>query len=223
MGDILHLYFNLGYWWASFPALLRGAATTVQLAACVLVIGTGLGFALAIARAAGPSPIPLAVIVFADAARAIPSIVLLFLLFFGLPYAEIRISGFWCAVAALAANLAAVSEEAFWAGIRAVPRGQYEAAASLGVRRLTALCLVVLPQGFRLGVPPLTGKAISITKDTALASVVAVPELLNQMSTEQGVYANPSPLMLGALMFLVMFAPLVQASRRFERGYKWMR
>jgi polar amino acid transport system permease protein len=81
----------------------------------------------------------------------------------------------------------------------------------------------VLPQGVRLGIPLITGKAVSITKDTSLASVVAVPELLNQMSTEQGIYANPSPMMLGALMFLVIFVPLVQLSRIAERRYRWTR
>ncbi len=83
--------------------------------------------------------------------------------------------------------------------------------------------MIILPQGIRLGIPLLTGKAISITKDTALASVVAVPELLNQMSTEQGIYANPSPLMLGALIFLAMFLPVVQGSRWLERRYRWAR
>ncbi len=100
---------------------------------------------------------------------------------------------------------------------QAVPEGQWQAGRSLGLPELVLLGLVILPQGIRLAIPLVTSKVISSTKDTALASVVAVPELLNQMSTEQGNYANPSPLMLGALMYLVMFVPLVVLSRRIEQ------
>jgi polar amino acid transport system permease protein len=218
-----HLYFDLGYWALSAPALLRGAGRTLELAGATLAAGLPAGLALAVLRALRIRPVSLLIVAAVDIARALPSIVLLFLLFFALPYADVTLSGFACAVTALAVNLAAVSEEAFHAGIEAVPSGQGEAASVLGLSRLQALRLVVLPQGIRMGIPLLTGKAISVTKDTALASVVAVPELLNQMSTEQGVYANPSPLMLGALMFLAIFFPVVWASRAVERRYRWAR
>ena len=223
MGDILHLYFNLEYWWKSAPALLSGAGRTIELAAATLALGLPGGFAMAVLRSFRLKPLSLLIVMVVDAARAVPSIVVIFVLYFALPYAEIRLPAFVCAVLALASNLAAVSEEAFWAGIQAVPRGQSEGARALGLSHLVILRHVVLPQGIRLGIPLLTGKTLSITKDTALASVVAVPELLNQMSTEQGVYANPSPLMLGALMFLALFFPVVRGSRWLERRYRWAR
>lgn len=223
MGDILHLYFNLGYWWDSAPALLRGAGRTLELAAATLIFGLSCGLAMAVTRALRIAPLSVVIVMMVDAARAVPGIVVIFLLYFALPYADIRLPAFVCAVLALASNLAAVSEEAFWAGIQAVPRGQSEAARALGLSRLVILRRIIMPQGIRLGIPLLTGKAISITKDTALASVVAVPELLNQMSTEQGVYANPSPLMLGAIMFLLIFLPVVRGSRWLERRFQWAR
>ncbi len=193
------------------------------MAASTLTLGLAAGLGLAVVRALHVRPVSIAIVVFVDVARALPSIVVIFLLFFALPYGGVALSGFVCAVTALAINLAAVAEESFWAGIQAVPRGQSEAARALGLSRLATLRRVVLPQGVRLGIPLITGKAVSITKDTSLASVVAVPELLNQMSTEQGIYANPSPMMLGALMFLVIFVPLVQLSRIAERRYRWTR
>ncbi len=223
MADILRLYFNVGYWVQSAPALLLGACRTLELAAVTLALGLPSGLVLAVLRALDIRPLSLTIVAVVDAARALPSIVVIFLLYFALPYADIRLNGFLCAVGALALNLAAVSEEAFHAGIQAVPSGQSQAAAALGLSRPWALRLVIVPQGIRLGIPLLTGKAVSITKDTALASVVAVPELLNQMSTQQGVYANPSPLMLGALIYLAIFLPLVQASRYLERQYRWSR
>jgi polar amino acid transport system permease protein len=217
MGQILHLYFDLHYWWLSLPALLLGCLKTIELAAATIVTGLSLGWALAVLRALGIRVLSWPIVVFVDVFRALPSIIVIFLLFFALPYADIRLSAFVCAAGALSANLAAVAEEALWAGIQALPRGQSEAARVLGLGRLRMLRLVILPQAARLARPLLINKTISITKDTSLAAVVAVPELLNQMSTEQGVYANPSPLMLGALLFLLMFAPLVQWSRRVER------
>ena len=82
---------------------------------------------------------------------------------------------------------------------------------------MTTLIWIILPQGIRLVIPPLTNKVISITKNTALASVVAEPEILNQAMTMQGVYANPSPLVAGAILYVLIFLPLVLLSRWLER------
>ncbi len=155
--------------------------------------------------------------------RAIPPLVVIFLFYFALPYAGVNLDPFWCATLTLILNLAAVSEEIFWAGIVSVHRGQWEAGRSTGLPFGLTLLFVIMPQAVRLVIPPLTNKTISITKMTALASVVAVPELLNQASTEQGIYANPTPLMLAALMFLALFLPLVLASRWVERRFGWER
>lgn len=223
MDDFFHYYFNFHYWALAFPALLKGAFVTLQLAAITIVCGLSLGLALAVVRALGMRGPNCLIVVFVDVFRALPPLVVLFMLYFALPYGGIRLSAFLCAVITLVANLAAVAEEVFWAGILSVPRGQWEAARSTGLSKLGVLRSVVIPQGVRVSIPPLTNKMISITKNTALASVVAVPELLNQMSTEQGVHANPSPLMLGAIMFLLIFAPLVQATRWIERRFQWVR
>ena len=86
-----------------------------------------------------------------------------------------------------------------------------------------ALRYVVLLQAIRLAIPPLTNRTISITKSTALGSVVAVEEILNQATSQQAILANPSPLMLGAIFFLIIFAPLVRLTRWIERRYGWKR
>lgn len=220
MESIGRLYFDLNYWRLSFPALMQGAAVTFELAAMAVAIGVTAGLCLASLRALQIRPLSLAIIVFVDMFRAIPVIVVLFLLFFAAPYGGLRLGAVACAVTSLSLNLAAVAEEAFWAGIQAVPLGQWEAARALGLSPLVVLGRVVLPQAIRLAIPLVTSKVISTAKDTAIASVVAVPELLNQMSTEQGIYANPSPLMLGSLIFLAMLVPLVRLSRRVERRYQ---
>ena len=213
MDRLLHYYFNLDYMAKSFPALLAGLGVTVEIAAWTIVGGLTLGLSLAMLRAFRFGPLNVLIVCFVDVFRAIPPLVVIFLFYFALPYAGVNLDPFWCATLTLILNLAAVSEEIFWAGIVSVHRGQWEAGRSTGLPFGLTLLFVIMPQAVRLVIPPLTNKTISITKMTALASVVAVPELLNQASTEQGIYANPTPLMLAALMFLALFLPLVLASR----------
>jgi len=223
MDRLLHYYFNLDYMAKSLPALLGGLAVTVEIAAWTILGGLTLGLSLALLRALRIAPLSVVIVCFVDMFRAIPPLVVIFLFYFALPYAGVALDPFWCATLTLILNLAAVSEEIFWAGIVSVHRGQWEAARSTGMPFGRTLLWVIMPQAIRLVIPPLTNKTISITKMTALASVVAVPELLNQASTEQGIYANPTPLMLAALMFLALFLPLVLASRWVERRFGWER
>ena len=142
---------------------------------------------------------------------------------FGNPFRPVTVDPAWqtATVVSLAAVLAAASEEVYWAGITAVPAGQWEAARSTGMGFLGTLLRVVLPQALRLAIPPLTNWTIAITKGTALGAAVAVPELIGQALSLQSIAANPSPLTLGALLYLVIFAPLVQLSRWIER--RWAR
>ena len=95
---------------------------------------------------------------------------------------------------ALAIVLSAFAEEIFWAGINAVPKGQWEAGRSTGLGFTQTLAYIILPQVVRISIPPLTNRAIGISKGTTLGSVVAVPELLNVTSSIQSNVANPTAL-----------------------------
>ena len=117
----------------------------------------------------------------------------------------------------------AFAEEIFWSGITAVPRGQWEAARSTGLSFTQTLLGVVLPQALRMTIPPLTSRTIAITKGTALGSVVAVSEILGQASSAVSNSYNPSPLMLGAAAYLVLFIPVVVAGRWVETRFAWKR
>lgn len=219
MDQFLHYYFNLDVMAQALRPLSWGLLMTLALAAATLVIGLPLGLLLAVLRATQIRLLSIPIVIFADVFRALPPLVVLIVMYFGLPYAGITISPFLCASLTLGLVLAALAEEIFWAGIIAVPKGQWDAARSTGLTFFQALLTVIVPQGIRLVIPPLTNKAISITKMTSLASVVAVPELLNQAVTEQGVYANPTPLTLAALMFIAIFLPLVRFTTYLERRY----
>ena len=223
MDEIIYYYFNLDIMKKAFPALLTGLVVTLEMAVLIIVLGLSGGLCLAVIRSFHFKPINILIIVFVDAFRAIPPLVIMILFYFAVPYAGVQLSSFSCAVLSLVLVLAAFAEEIFWAGIISVDRGQWEAARSTGLSFFQTLRYVVLLQAVRLAIPPLTNRTISITKSTALGSVVAVEEILNQATSQQAILANPSPLMLGAIFFLIIFAPLVRLTRWIERRYGWIR
>jgi polar amino acid transport system permease protein len=145
--------------------------------------------------------------------------VLLIVIDYALPVLGIRCSPVAAATTAVSLVAAAYSGEIFRAGIEAIPSGQIDAARALGLSWWLTFRLVVLPQAVRIIVPPLTGNAINIIKDTALASVVALPDLLKQATQAQALAANPSPLIGAALIYLVILLPLVRIVAHLERRH----
>src|SRR5262249_6270204 len=161
-----------------FPAIMKGVVVTIEIAAAVVVTGTLLGLALAIVRTFRLLAVNALIVVFVDMFRALPPLVLVLLVYFGLPTIGINLPSF--ALLWLALVLAAFAEEIFWAVILSIPKGQWEAARSTGLGFLGTLAYIVLPQAIRLTVPPLTNRTIAITKNTALGTVIGVGEILNE-------------------------------------------
>lgn len=216
-------FFNVEVMARYLPAIAEGFLLTVELALAVIVTGLLIGLALALVRAVQVRPVNWAIVFFVDLFRALPPLVVIVLLYFALPHAGLRLSGYTATWASLSLVLAAFAEEIFWAGILAVHRGQWEAARSTGLTFAQTLAFVVLPQAVRLTIPPLTNRTIAITKGTALASVVGVPEILTQAVTGQSFSGNASPLTLGAAAYLVLFLPFVVAGRWVETRFAWKR
>ncbi len=214
-------FFNLEVARQYLPVILDGMLVTVALAVVIILSGVALGLLLAVLRTFGLRLLNAPIIIFADVMRALPPLVLIILLFFALPLAGVSLGAFACTWLALTLVLAAFSEEIFWAGILAVAKGQWEAARSTGLTRLQALGSVVLPQAVRMTVPPLTNRIISTTKGTALGSVVALGEILNQASSSASLAGNATPLTLGALAYLALFLPVVIFGRWVETRFAW--
>jgi polar amino acid transport system permease protein len=214
-------FFNLEVMGRYLPAMLEGFWMTLEIAVAVVLLGIAGGLVLAVVRAFQIRPINWILVFVVDLLRALPQLVVIMLVYFALPFAGLQLSSVMSTIVSLAAILAAVSEEIFWAGITLVPKGQWEAARSTGLGFLQTLVYVVLPQAVRVAIPPLTNWTIAITKGTALGAAVAVPEIIGQALSVQSIAANPSPLTLGAALYLVIFAPLVQVSRWIERRYGW--
>src|SRR5215472_14721949 len=207
------------YW----PDILKGVLVTVEIATAVVLTGLTLGLLLASLRAYRILPINWLIVVFVDVFRALPPLVAILLIYFGLPGVGINLPSFVVLWLVLCLVLAAFAEEIFWAGITSTPKGQWEAARSTGLGFLGTLAYVVLPQAVRLTVPPLTNRTIAITKNTALGTVIGVGEILNQATAAQSFSGNATPLMMGALAYLILFVPVVALGRFLETRFGWRR
>jgi polar amino acid transport system permease protein len=205
------------------PKIVEGFFVTIHLAAVIVATGLVAGLLLALIRSFRVKAVNLLIVAFVDVLRAVPPLVLIIILYFALPTIGVRMSGFVATWLALSGILAAFAEEIFWAGILAVPRGQWEAARSTGLTFLQAMNHVVLPQAVRLTIPPLTNRTIAITKGTALGATVAVGEILYQAQTGYSFSYNPSPLTLGAIAYLILFIPVVWFGRWVETRFAWKR
>jgi polar amino acid transport system permease protein len=205
------------------PAIMKGVVVTIEIAAAVVVAGILFGLALAIVRAFRVLAVNALIVVFVDVFRALPPLVLILLVYFALPNIGISFPSFAVLWLVLALVLAAFAEEIFWAGILSIPKGQWEAARSTGLSFLGTLAYIVLPQAIRLTVPPLTNRTIAITKNTALGTVIGVGEILNQATTAQSFSGNATPLMMGAIAYVILFIPVVVLGRFLETRFAWRR
>jgi polar amino acid transport system permease protein len=217
----LDTFFNAAVLAKYTPSILQGVWVTIQLSILIVIVGVLLGTALAVLRAYKWRILSVPIVIFADVFRALPPLVLILIVYFGLPNAGIYLSSFLVLFVVLTLVLAAFAEEIVWAGITSVDKGQWEAARSTGLGFSAALLWVVLPQAIRVTIPPITNRAIAITKMTALGTVIGVPDILNQATTAQSFSGNASPLMLAAVAYILLFLPLVIASRWLESRFAW--
>lgn len=219
MDRILDNYLNLEILARYYPSILDGFKVTVLVAILTVLVGIGLGLALAVVRAFGNRPVNALIVGWVDFFRTMPQLVVIVVVYFALPYGGIVLSPFAATVLSLGAVLSAFAAEIFTAALQSVPKGQTDAARALGLSFLKTLFLVLLPQAIRLAIPLLTNRTIAIVKGTALGTAVSLPETLGAAQSVMAIAANPSPLTLAAALYLVLFIPLVIASRFVERRY----
>ncbi|UMZ14404.1 amino acid ABC transporter permease [Pseudomonas sp. MPFS] len=217
---LIETFFNSQILANSIESLLNGFKLTILLGFTSLLLATLLGLVLVVIRLYAIRPMQYLAIVLIDLLRAIPLLVLLVIIYYALPFIGLRLSPFWAATTALSLVACAYIAETLRAGIEAVPSGQIEAAKALGFSWRRMMTDIVLPQAISVTIPPGTGIAISLIKDTALASVVAMPDLLKQATQAQAYFANPSPLIGAALLYLALLLPLVRVVSIIEAKQK---
>ena len=219
---IIETFFNVEILIRYFPMLMGGFFRTLALGLLSIILGLIGGMGLVLLRLYGPRPLRALSLGYIDVFRAIPVLVWLVLVYYALPFVGISFSPFAAACVALTMISSAYTAEIYRAGIEAVPKGQFEAAQSIGMSHWDTMRDVVLPQAIRIVIPPLTNNSINVMKDTALASVVAMADLLKQATQAQALAANPTPLIGAAILYLVMLLPMVRMvavlERRFSAG-----
>ena len=218
--NAIDIFFNWSVLLRAFPILIRGLGNTLMLGATAIVLGSVGGVLVCLMRLYAPRLLRLLAILYIDLMRAMPMLVVLILIYYALPFVGITFSSFQAAAIALSMVMAAYTAEIVRAGIEAVPRGQFEASESLGLPFWRTMQKVVLPQAIRLVIPPLASSSVSLIKDTSLASVVAMNDLLKQATDAQALFANPTPLIGAALIYVAILWPLVRLTGRLERRYK---
>jgi His/Glu/Gln/Arg/opine family amino acid ABC transporter permease subunit len=206
---------------ATLPALARGAATTAELAAASILLGLVIGVAGGLARVSGLRALNLAAIAYTTLMRGIPLLVTLLFLYYGLPSLGLLLEAKTVAIVALSITNGAYVTEIVRAGILSVDRGQMRAARSLGMGWALAMRRIVLPQALRRVLPPIGNEAITLLKNTALVSVIAIPDLLRAGTDVMTWQANTfSPFAGVALMYLMMTLPLVLLVARLEARWR---
>lgn len=218
--SLIDTFFNLDVLIASFPALMRGLLNTFLLGIASICFGIPIGLAIALVRLYAPKPFRMLAIFYVDIFRAAPALVVLILIYYALPFVGIRFSSWTSAALAFSIVMAAYSAEVFRSGIETVPKGQFEAAAALGLPFIIVLRKVVLPQAMRIVIPPTTSNCVSMFKDTALASAVALPELLKEATDSQALHANPTPLIGAAIIYIACLWPMVRLVSWLETKFK---
>ena len=195
-----------------------GLGTMVLLGAVSIAAGLGSGLLLALllalVRLHGRPALQTLTRLYTDVLRSLP--LLLVLIYYALPFVDVHLSSFAAAATALWLVSCAYTAEIFRAGIEANPPGQHEAAKALGLGFVDTLRCVVLPQAPRIVTPPLTGNWTNVLKDTALASVVAMPDLPKQATQAQALAANPTPLNGAAVLYLALLWPLMRLVGAFK-------
>jgi polar amino acid transport system substrate-binding protein len=195
---------------------LQGALMTLLVSTLAMTLAVPLGLGLAIARRWGPSWAATLATGYVEIYRGTPVLLQLYVLYYGLA-PIVRVGALTAAVVGLGMNYAAYEAEAYRAGIQAVPRGQTEAALSLGMSLPLLLRRIVLPQAFRHALPNVTNDFIALLKDSSLVSVITVVELTKQMTiTAVDVRGWLAPGALCAALYLAMSWPLSFLARRIE-------
>jgi polar amino acid transport system permease protein len=205
------------------PLLWNGLLVTLKLIVLVVPLGLVCGLAVALIHRGTAGFARLGVEIYIDIFRAFPPLVLIVIVFYGLPFLGAKLGETSSVVMALTLAASGYYGEIFRAAIGSVAKGQWEAARATGFNAAQTFVFVIFPQALRRAVPSLLGNTIELSKGTALASVVSAPELLRNAQIAQNLTYSPTPLVAAALIFYILFAPAVRFASMGEAKPTWRR
>ncbi|ALA18611.1 MULTISPECIES: amino acid ABC transporter permease [Chelatococcus] len=216
MRDFTTTFLNFDILREVWPLLAEGLWLTATLALVAVPLAVLCGLLVALAQEARSPVLRGIIVAYVDVMRAIPPLVLLIFIFYGLPFLGLQLGEFSAAVLALTLNGSSYFAEIFRAGLESVPRGQREAARSTGLTWGQSMTYVVVPQGTRNVLPDLVSNTVELVKQTSIASAVALQELLRSAQIAQGLTYNPTPLIAAAIIYFLMFWPFVRLVSRLQ-------
>jgi polar amino acid transport system substrate-binding protein len=211
---------DLGIVLKYIPALLRASLITIVLSCAAMTLAVLVGVFIASGRVYGNAPVRGLLTIYVEIVRGTPVLLQLFVLYYGLS-SVIRLPAFLAALLGLGLNYAAYESEIYRGALEAVPRGQLEAARTLGLTESQVLRLVRGPQAFRIALAPMTNDFVALLKDSSLVSVITVIELTKQTSifaANIGSWVIPG--ILCAALYLVLSLPLSRLAGRLENRWK---
>ncbi|CAN7270256.1 amino acid ABC transporter permease [Caballeronia sp. 15715] len=205
--------------WAGWEALATGAATTIEVTACSLVLGCVLGLLVGIGRLAPQRRVVYGICTaYLTFIRGTPLLVQLFILFFGLPQFGIMLPAFACGVLGLGVYSGAYVSEIVRGSIQSVDRGQMEAARSLGMPYRMSMRKVILPQAFVRMIPPLGNEFIALIKNSALVSLLTINDLMHEGEKIISVsYRSLEVYIVIAFIYLILTSATSLALRKTEK------
>lgn len=199
------------------PILLKGAVVTVEVTVLSFLLSSVIGLGLALMRLSPIKAVSAAGATIVNIIRGLPIIVQLFYIYFVLPDIGIQLTAFQAGVIGLGIAYSAYQAENFRAGIEAVDPGQREAAQAMGMRGTLIMRRVILPQAFRIALPPYGNTLVMMLKDSSLVSTITVAEMTRAgQLIASSTFQNMTVYTLVALLYLVMSLPLVFGLRKLE-------
>lgn len=206
-----------------FPILQAGLYFTIPLTLISFVFGILLAFFTALGRLSSIKLINAIAKFYVWIFRGTPLLVQLFILFYGLPSMGITLNPFPAAVIGFTLNVGAYSSEIIRAAIQSTPKGQWEAAFSIGMTKSQAMRRIILPQAVRVSLPPLGNSFISLVKDTSLAATITVTEMFQKGQQIASVTYEPLWLYIEVAFIYLIFSTFLSSlqarlEKRYERG-----
>ncbi len=212
------MHIDLTYTAAAMPRLLQGALLTLEVALASMVVSLALGLALTLLRASGSRFAAMVVRIYISYVRGTPLLVQILLVYYLLPSVGLQLPPIGAGIVALGFSSAAFTSEIMRGGLAAIPKGQIEAAMSLGLRWPFIWRSVILPQLYHLILPPLVNEFTLVIKATTLVSVITVVEMMRVAQELYNENYRPIEVLIGAgAIFVVMNFVLTRVASQLER------
>lgn len=217
ISEMGRIFFNIEVMEGQWSLLFSGLWVTLEIALVAIILSTLFGLFVALIRIGNNKVLNMLLIAYLEFCRATPIIVALIVVYFGLPFLNVTFSPFASAVIVIVFLHAAYIGEAFRSGILAINNTQSEAAMTLGMTERQKYQYILIPQAFRLVLPTLANQWTGIIKDTAICTILAITELLKAAQIIAAWKANPTPLVMSTLMYLIILIPLTIFTMRLEK------